>query len=573
MDYSQLFTLIGALGLFIYGMMVMSDGIQKLAGTRMRSILGSITSNRFKGIFTGFFTTTLIQSSSATTVMIVSFVNAGLLTLRQAIGVIMGANIGTTMTAWLLVVFGFSAKFSLGSYIYPILAIGVPLLFVNRGNLKNLGEFLVGFGLLFLGLEGMKSAVVGLDLGSNPHFLEMILFLKNQEFIGIILLVLVGTLLTIIVQSSSAAMALTLTLCGGAVGLPFEMAAAIVLGENIGTTITANLAALVGNVHAKRAARAHFIFNVFGVVWMLLLFYPFTSFIGFLMSKTQWGSPFTIGDVLPGEAAVQYSLSAFHTVFNIINTLVLVWFVKFIESLVVRFTPSKNDEDEVFKLEYIGSGIVSTPEISVLEAKKEIVKFGLLTKKMHSKVKKLVNVTDKKEQKKLHQKIEYYEGITDNIHQEIINFLAKVGNKEVTENTSEQIRGLLGACNELESLGDIYFNMAKQLDKKAKDKVWFDQKQRDNLNGYFDQIGEAYDEMLSNLDKTHGSVNLNEAQKLEEAIDETRNRLRKKHLMSIEKQEYNYKSGLIYNNLFSGLEKVGDYLISISEYVSGENLN
>jgi phosphate:Na+ symporter len=573
MDYSQLFTLIGALGLFIYGMMVMSDGIQKLAGTKMRSILGSITSNRFKGIFTGFLTTTLIQSSSATTVMIVSFVNAGLLTLRQAIGVIMGANIGTTMTAWLLVIFGFSAKFSLGSYIYPILAIGVPLLFVNRGNLKNLGEFLVGFGLLFLGLEGMKSAVVGLNLGSNPHFLDMILFLKNQEFIGIMLLVLVGTLLTIIVQSSSAAMALTLTLCGGAVGLPFEMAAAIVLGENIGTTITANLAALVGNVHAKRAARAHFIFNVFGVVWMLLLFYPFTSFIGFLMSKTQWGSPFVTGNLVPGETAVQYSLSAFHTVFNIINTLVLVWFVKFIESSVIRFTPSKNDEDEIFKLEYIGSGIVSTPEISVLEAKKEIVKFGLLTKKMHVKVKKLVNATDKKEQKKLQQKIEYYEGVTDNIHQEIINFLAKLGNNEVTENTSEQIRGLLGACNELESLGDIYFNMAKQLDKKTKDKVWFDQKQRDNLNAYFDQIVEAYDEMLSNLDKNHGTVNLTEAQKLEEAIDDTRNKLRKKHLKSIEKQEYNYKSGLIYNNLFSGLEKVGDYLIGISEYVSGKNLN
>ena len=256
-------------------MMVMSDGIQKMAGARMQSILSSITSSRFKGIFTGFFTTSLIQSSSATTVMIVSFVNAGLLNLRQAIGVIMGANIGTTMTAWLLVIFGFS-KFSLGDYVFPILAIGVPLLFVNRGSLKNLGEFLVGFSLLFLGLSGMKDAVEGLNLADNEGFRSMIAFLAAQGFFGIIVLVMVGTLVTVVVQSSSAAMALTLSLCG-TMGLPFEMAAAIVLGENIGTTITANLAALVGNVHAKRAARAHFIFNIFGVVWMLLVFHWFTK--------------------------------------------------------------------------------------------------------------------------------------------------------------------------------------------------------------------------------------------------------------------------------------------------------
>ncbi|HBN02609.1 MAG TPA: Na/Pi cotransporter, partial [Bacteroidetes bacterium] len=307
MEFSEIFKLIGALGLFIYGMMVMSDGIQKMAGARMQSILSSITSSRFKGIFTGFFTTSLIQSSSATTVMIVSFVNAGLLNLRQAIGVIMGANIGTTMTAWLLVIFGFS-KFSLGDYVFPILAIGVPLLFVNRGSLKNLGEFLVGFSLLFLGLSGMKDAVEGLNLADNEGFRSMIAFLAAQGFFGIIVLVMVGTLVTVVVQSSSAAMALTLSLCG-TMGLPFEMAAAIVLGENIGTTITANLAALVGNVHAKRAARAHFIFNIFGVVWMLLVFHWFTKGIGMLMENTRWGSPFAGAN----DESIRYSLSAFHT--------------------------------------------------------------------------------------------------------------------------------------------------------------------------------------------------------------------------------------------------------------------
>lgn len=572
MEISEIFRLIGALGLFIYGMMVMSDGIQKLAGTRMRTILSSITGNRFKGIFTGFFTTTLIQSSSATTVMIVSFVNAGLLNLRQAIGVIMGANIGTTMTAWLLVFFGFS-KFSLSNYVFPILAIGVPLLFIKRGNFKNIGEFLVGFGLLFLGLSGMKDAVDGLNLGQNQSFLDMVNFLKDQGFLGILMLVVVGTILTVTVQSSSAAMALTLSLCGSSVGLPFEMAAAIVLGENIGTTITANLAALVGNVHAKRAARAHFIFNIFGVVWMLVVFYLFTNAIGQLMANTKWGSPFVTNGIQPGEDAIRYSLSAFHTVFNIINTFVLVWFVKLIENTVIRITPSKGEEDEIHKLEYIGSGLMNTPELSVLEAKKEIIKFSEILLKMHKKVVQLVNTPKKKEQAGLIERITYYEEVTDRMHQEIISFLTKLSNNDVTEKTSEQIRGLLSACNDLESIGDVYYSMTLQLEKKSKDNVWFIQKQRDNINEFFGVLEEAYTEMISNLEKDKEKIDLTEAANIEGRIDKMRDKLRKKHLKSIEKQEYNYRSGLVYNSLFSGVEKVGDFVINISESVSGVNLN
>ncbi len=572
MEISEIFRLIGALGLFIYGMMVMSDGIQKLAGTRMRTILSSITGNRFKGIFTGFFTTTLIQSSSATTVMIVSFVNAGLLNLRQAIGVIMGANIGTTMTAWLLVFFGFS-KFSLSNYVFPILAIGVPLLFIKRGNFKNIGEFLVGFGLLFLGLSSMKDAVDGLNLGQNQSFLDMVNFLKDQGFLGILMLVGVGTILTVTVQSSSAAMALTLSLCGSSVGLPFEMAAAIVLGENIGTTITANLAALVGNVHAKRAARAHFIFNIFGVVWMLVVFYLFTNAIGQLMANTKWDSPFVTNGIQPGEEAIRYSLSAFHTVFNIINTFVLVWFVKLIENTVIRITPSKGEEDEIHKLEYIGSGLMNTPELSVLEAKKEIIKFSEILLKMHKKVVQLVNTPKKKEQAGLIERIIYYEEVTDRMHQEIISFLTKLSNNDVTEKTSEQIRGLLSACNDLESIGDVYYSMTLQLEKKSKDNVWFIQKQRDNINEFFGVLEEAYTEMISNLEKDKEKIDLTEAANIEGRIDKMRDKLRKKHLKSIEKQEYNYRSGLVYNSLFSGVEKVGDFVINISESVSGVNLN
>lgn len=573
MELSEIVKLIGALGLFIYGMMVMSDGIQKLAGSRMQNILSSITSSRFMGILTGFFTTTLIQSSSATTVMIVSFVNAGLLNLRQAITVIMGANIGTTMTAWLLVIFGFSAKFSLGEYVFPILAIGVPLLFVNRGNLKNLGEFLVGFALLFLGLSGMKDAVTGLNLGSNEHFLDLILFLKNQHYVGILLLVIVGTLLTVIVQSSSAAMALTLTLCGGAVGLPFEMAAAIVLGENIGTTITANLAALVGNVHAKRAARAHFIFNVFGVFWMLLLFYTFTSFIGDLMSNTRWGSPFSVNGEVPSEEAVQYSLSAFHTIFNIVNTLTLVWFVSFIEKIVIRFTPSKGEDDEIFKLEYIAGGITGTPELSLLEAKKEVATFGELTFKMHNKAKDLINESDVKKRSKLIKKLTKYEEITDRLETEIANYLANVSTNKLSEDSSSELRSMLSITNDLERIGDIYFEIAKAIEKKSDAKLWFDQKQRDHLNGLLDVVEKAFDQMHINLKGPYANINMEKARELEISINEMRNKIRKKHLKSMEKKEYNAPTGLIYSNIFSGIERVGDHIINVSEAASGINLN
>lgn len=567
MDFSEILVLLGALGLFIYGMMVMSEGIQKLAGNKMRNILGSMTSNRFKGIFTGFLTTSLIQSSSATTVMIVSFVNAGLLNLRQAIGVIMGANIGTTMTAWILVLFGFS-KFNLGDYVFPIMAIAVPLLFFNKEVLKNLGEFLIGFALLFLGLNGMKEAVEGLDLANSEGFRSVIAYLSNKGFVGIILLVLVGTLVTIIVQSSSAAMALTLSLCG-TMGLPFEMAAAIILGENIGTTVTANLAAIVGNVHAKRAARAHFIFNIFGVIWMLLIFNMFTHGIASLMENTKWGNPFSNGN----DESIRYSLSAFHTAFNIINTFMLVWFVGFIEKAVIKITPSKNEEDEVFKLEYIGSNILATPEISLLEAKKEIIKFAGIVRRMHDRTVKLVNCVDKKEKEKLIKKIAMYEEITDRMHEEINSFLAKLTNKEVTAKTSMQIRGLLGACNDLESIGDVYYNMSTQIEKKTKSKIWFNTEQRNSLTDYFKKLDLAYTEMVSNLNKDEGSISLKKAEELEREIDEMRNKLRKKHLKSIEKAEYNYESGMVYNSLFTGIEKIGDYVINVSESVSGVNLN
>ena len=557
MGFQEFFALAGALGLFIYGMMVMSDGIQKLAGDKMRQILSSMTSNSFKGIGTGFLTTSLIQSSSATTVMVVSFVNAGLLSLRQSIGVIMGANIGTTMTAWLIAILGFS-KFSLGNYVFPILALAVPMLFLRNEKFKNTGEFLIGFAILFLGLTGMKDAVSSLNLADNMGFQEMIRSISSMGFMGTVLLVLVGSVVTVVVQSSSAAMGLTLSLCNAGV-LPFEIAAALVLGENIGTTITANLAALVGNIHAKRAARAHLIFNLFGVIWMLIVFSPFVATVKSLMLETNF-------------TKTEYLLSAFHTSFNIINTFLLVWFVDLIARIVTKFTASKGD-DELFKLEYIASGITSTPELSILEAKKEMVKFGELTLRMHQKTRDLINEVDNKKRVKLINKIRDYEEVTDRLESEITSYLGKVSNKSLTEEASNKLRSMLSITNDLERIGDIYFVIAKAIEKKSEEKLWFDQKQRDSLNKLLVDVENAYLHMLKNLEGDYSKVDMEEAVRLEEIVNATRNKIRKKHLKSVEKGDYNPRSGLIYSNIFAALERVGDHIINVSEGASGINLH
>jgi len=418
----------------------MSEGIQKAAGDKLRNILKAITSNRVSGVFTGFITTSIIQSSSATTVMIVSFVNAGLLNLRQAIGVIMGANIGTTMTAWLLVFLGFS-KFSLASYSLPILAIGVPMLFMKKDQVKSLGEFLVGFALLFMGLSALKNEVKILHLEENQAFIDFITGMGSGGYGAVLLFVLIGTLLTIIVQSSSAAMALTLIFV--AEGLPLELAAAIVLGENIGTTVTANLAAMIGNVHSKRAARAHLLFNIFGVIWMLIIFFPFIEMIKGLMEHI-----FNIEDMDAGKIN-QNTLALFHTTFNIINTLILIWFVNYIEKIVIRFTPSKTDSDEEYTLEYMGANFMLIPEMSILEATKEVAKFGDITARMNSFVRKYINTSSISEKEELLEKISKYEEITDRIEVEIVDYLGEISKMEISEEASESLRAMLSISGNL----------------------------------------------------------------------------------------------------------------------------
>lgn len=552
--------LVGALGFFIYGMKVMSEGIQKVAGSKMRNILGAMASNRFFGVFTGFLITCLLQSSSATTVMIVSFVNAGLLTLVQSVGVIMGANIGTTITAWLISIFGFKVK--IASVALPIIAIGFPLMFSNKGNLRAWSEVLIGFALLFLGLNALKNSVP--DLRNSPEILEFLSSYADMGMMSLLMFIFVGTVLTIIVQSSSAAMALTLVMCNEG-WIPFEMAAAMVLGENIGTTITANLAALIGNVHAKRSARAHFIFNIFGVVWMFFSFRLFLRGIDFSMLYFYDVSPFDREQY----HSIPIALSIFHTSFNIINVALLVGFVPLIAKIAEKMVRPKGDVDEETHLEYIGTGILATPELSILEAKKEIAKFGNITKKIFGFTIELSREKDGKNFADLLRKIAKYEDITDKMEIEIANYLAKVSQGELSESSSLRIRGMLSMINDFERIGDICYQMSKSLERQDNQKVSFTSDLTDNLGNIFNTVDDALVNMLKNLNKKYGQASMKIAETLEDEINKLRDQLRSQHLKSIEKGEYNFETGMIYNDLFSSCEKLGDHIFNVNEAIVG----
>lgn len=550
--------LIGSLGFFIYGMKVMSEGIQKAAGQNLRKILGAMTRTRFLGVLTGFSVTSLVQSSSATTVMIVSFVNAGLLNLQQAVGVIMGANIGTTMTAVLITVFGLS-KFQIAAYAIPIIAIGFPFLFAKKDSLKATGEMLIGFALLFMGLDALKDSVPELSAAS----MQFLANLNEYGALSTLIFILIGTMLTIVVQSSSAAIALTLVLCESGI-IQFDMAAAIVLGENIGTTITANLAALIGNVHAKRAARAHFIFNVIGVIWMFIVFTPFLNAIDWYMVSTGETSPFV------EASSVKWGLTIFHISFNIINTSVLIWFVPFIVEMSKRMVPSKGDEDEVYHLEYISTGMLSTPELSILEAKKEIHRFGKIIKKMYKNVDTLLTETNPKRFARKVEKVENLEEITDRLEVEVADYLRKVSEDGLTHDTSLIVRGMIGMIGDMEDMGDLFFKMAKILERKNKDKVYLVPEQRNNIMKIMKEVEKALDIMLINLDKEYNKVTVDEARTQENIINKLRNKLRKAHLQSLETGEYTIKNGMIYSDLVAACEELGDHIINVTEAITGE---
>lgn len=553
----RILIMIGSLGLFIYGMKVMSDGLQQAAGNRLRGMLGSITSNRVKGVFTGFGITALVQSSSVTTVMTVSFVNAGLLTLTQSAGIMMGANIGTTITGWLINLFGF--KISLSAYSFMFIAFGAPLLFFGKSKLKSWSGVIIGFALLFMGLGALKDAVPTLD--QNSALVQFFVEYQGIPVVSTLLFVGLGAIVTVVIQSSSAAMALTMTMVAADI-IPFEVACAMILGENIGTTITAELASTIGNVHAKRSARIHSLFNLIGVTWMVIVYPLFISGLIYVQDNV-----FHMGNPEIDVTARNTGLAIFHSAFNFMNVILLIWFVPKLVRVAERSVKSKGGIDEEFRLDYIGNQSLVPPELAILEAKKEVAKFGKITARMSEFAKKLLFVQEKKKKEKLYAKIKKYEEITDRVEVEVADFLGKVAGSEMSDVASARMSAMNSITNDLERIGDIFYQMSKQVERKEKQKMWFTPEQRNSLNEMLGLIDEAFEVMNENLAMDYGSVTLDGALEVEEKINIKRNKLRKSHYKNMETETYNKKSGLIYNDLFSSLEKVGDHIINVTEAI------
>ena len=569
MGILQIFTLLGALGMFLYGMNLMSSGLQKAAGDRLRGLLSAMTSNPFKGVLTGLGITSVIQSSSATTVMVVSFVNAGLLTLAQAIGVIMGANIGTTVTAWLVSWLGFKADISILAV--PLMLLGFLFSNSKKNQRQNIGELIVGFCLLFLGLSFMKNSVP--DLNETPQVLEFVRSWAGHGFGSVLIFLVFGTVLTLVLQSSSATMAITLIMLSMGF-IPFEMACAMVLGENIGTTITANIAASVGNTQAKRAAMSHTIFNVFGVVWALIFFRPFLSLVGKII-EVAFGLPnpaaegFAVaGQNTPSATAALYGLSMLHTLFNTINTFILVWLIKYIERAVVWIikTP-KNQENEAFRLKYISAGPLATPELATEQAFEEIIHFAQISRNGLGYAKEAIRTADSGKFDELREKLVKYEEISDRIEYEIAAFLNAVSSGDISEETSLRIKAMYKIIGELESLGDSGETISRILSRKNIHKKSFDQDTVKKLEDMADAVEKAYDAMIDNLNTAHrGQLEgISNAYNAEDRLNNLRNYLRDAEIEEIESNRKNYQTSVYYMDVVSELEKMGDFIINISQ--------
>lgn len=547
--------LIGSLGVFLYGMKLMSEALQKVAGERMRHILSAMTSNRLKGVITGILITAIIQSSSATTVMVVSFVNAGLLNLIESIGVIMGANVGTTVTAWLISILGF--KVSMAEISLPMIGLSLPLLFSNKRSKKNWGELIIGFGLLFIGLEFLKSSMPNLD--ENPEMFTFLQEYADMGYASYILFMIIGTVLTILIQSSSATMALTLVMCANG-WINFEIAASMVLGENIGTTVTANLAAMVANTTAKRAAFAHFLFNVFGVIWVLAIFPLFLSWMEGLSIALGIGNPETSVEAVP------MALSLFHTTFNIANVLILIWFTKLIARLTSKIIPTKETGDDVFKLKHIKIGLLSTPDTSLFQAKQEISLYGKNTKDMFRQVVECLEIPNKDFEKRFDNLVKM-EDESDIIEVEIANYLTKVSESKMTTENSQRIRVMFKIVSEIESIADSSLNLAKAINRRNEQNVTFPEELTNKLKHMFSLVDDTLATMCNNLTLEYKEVTAKKAYELEQAINDYRTILQQEHLIAIEEKRYDYSTGILYNDMFSECEKIGDYAINVTQAI------
>ena len=558
-----LFKLLGSLALLMFGMKSMSEALQKMAGPQLRHVLAAMTTNRFTGLLTGMLVTASVQSSTATTVMTVSFVNAGLLTLAQAISVIMGANIGTTLTAWIMSA-GFS--FNITDFVYPAFFLGIILIYMKRR--RFIGDFLFGIAFMFLGLGTLRQTGIDMHLGEQQAVLDFFASFDPNAFSTTILFLFLGGILTFCVQSSAAVMAITMILCSSGV-LPIYQGIALVMGENIGTTVTSNLAALSANTQARRAALAHMFFNVFGVVWILFVFRPFVDMVcGFVGYDTNMSIDAVSHDVFLANAAkLSFVLAAFHTCFNVANTFILIWFIPQIERLVCWIIKVKKvDEEEDFRLHFITAGFMKTPELSVLEAQKEIQAFADRMQRMFNMVSDLL--TEKNEEKftQLYSRIEKYEGISDNMEIEIAKYLESVSDAHLSDDTKAKIRAMLREISELESIGDACYNMARTINRKFHGKQdHFNEKHYEHIHHMMSLTDEALTQMNELMAGRKSDFDVNRTFNKENEINNYRDILKSQNILDIENNEYTYGVGTVYMDIINECEKLGDYVVNVVE--------
>lgn len=562
-DFLQL---VGSLGIFIFGMKVFSDGLQKVAGSKLRAILKGMTTSRPRGIATGFLATSITQSSSTTTVMVVSFVNAGLITFVESTGVIMGANIGTTVTAWIVSIFGF--KMQITPLALVLIGLFFPFLFFGREKLQSLAETVIGFGILFIGLQYIKDGVPNIQ--DNPEMFAFLNSFAEFGFISAVIFVLVGTILTLLTQSSSAAMAITLVMLFEG-WVTFPIAAAMILGENIGTTVTANIAAVVGNVHAKRAARFHFFFNVIGVVWMLFLINPFLQGIDMVMQYFDPSAGSIYGTSQEARATATLGISLFHTTFNVLNVLILAPFVPIIVGWVERLQKDTDKEDMAFRLQYIAGGLMSSPELSIAQARKELELFTKLIEKMHYSFSGLFFKKSKKQERFL-KKIAKREQITDNIELEISDYLTKISSTTLSKEATQRIRAMHSMVNDLERIGDLYYQMSKTFEDMMELEVALPKEAVLEVSDYLDVVLKAIKLMRKNMENENGEVNLEAAIELENKINDVRDEMKEAHYKRLEQGIYTSQAGVIFLDYITRLEKIGDHIFNVQEALAGKKL-
>lgn len=574
------FTLLGSLALLMFGMKSMSEALQKMAGPQLRHVLGAMTTNRFTGMFTGMFVTAAVQSSTATTLMTVSFVSAGVLTLAQAISVIMGANIGTTLTAWIMTA---GLSFNITNAVYPLFLMGIILIYQKK--YRFIGDFLFGLAFLLLGLGTLRATGTDMDLGKNQALLDFFQSFDARAFSTTLLFLLLGGILTFCVQSSAAVMAITMILCSSG-ALPIYQGIALVLGENIGTTVTSNLAALSANTQARRAALSHLLFNLFGVLWILVIFHPFIDAVCDLVGYDAQMTRETAGDraFKANASKLNFVLAAFHTCFNVANTLILIWFIPQFERLVCYIIkPKAVDEAEDFRLHFITAGFMKTPELSVLEAQKEIQSFSERMQRMFGMVQELLHLSSTDSNKKgskeaefnkLYTRIEKYEGISDNMELEIANYLDQVSDAHLSDETKAKIRAMLREVSELESIGDACFNMARTIGRKYNGKEdHFNDKQYDHIHQMMTLTDNALTQMNQLMNGRKDAYDVNRTFNIENEINNFRNQLKAQNIVDINNHEYTYAVGTIYMDLINECEKLGDYVVNVVEARMGTRQN